>query len=330
MEAVVVDDVEQTVGIRVEEFGGVVAATCSSWSTQVMLVGTSTESIRRSPQSLAAGIWLTQTKQRRRGARSCSLGLALVLLQYTHCPSVEENGFPPCCIRARGSSPHQAFTRWARAKQQAGKGSLWQQVEQNVGTSPSQALSPQHTARPEHTAGPHLTWSISPASCHPMGRLCTETWLRASLHHGCCHRGAGPALSSTSGPWGRSCCTLTAARSTQSAQEEDGHLHTSIPLLPHCWKRRYIRPEHHRALLGGLFAMEQSHDKAEAQEGFPMAALEWLHAANSSKPSQSFQAQLCPGASARTGVGRPQSLPATSGLRSRPSISLSIWLQRAE
>lgn len=131
------------------------AATCSSWSTQVMLVGTSTESIRRSPESLAAGIWLTQTKQRRRGARSCSLGLALVLLQYTHCPSVEETGFPPCCIRARGSSPHQAFTRWARAKQQAGKGSLWQQVEQNVGTSPSQALSPQHTARPEHTAA-HL------------------------------------------------------------------------------------------------------------------------------------------------------------------------------
>lgn len=85
MEAVVVDDVEQTVGIQVEEFGGVVAATCSSWSTQVMLVGTSTESIRRSPESLAAGFWLTQTKQRRRGARSCSLGLALVLLQYTHC-----------------------------------------------------------------------------------------------------------------------------------------------------------------------------------------------------------------------------------------------------
>jgi len=76
--------------------------------------------------------------------------------------------------------------------------------------------------------------------------------------------------------------------------------------------------------------MEQSHDKAEAQEGFPMAALQRLRAANSSKPSESFQAQLCPGASARTGVGRPQSLPATSGLRSRPSISLSIWLQRAE
>lgn len=141
-----VDDVEQTVGIQVEEFGGVVAATCSSWSTQVMLVGTSMESIRRSPESLAAGFWLTQTKQRRRGARSCSLGLALVLLQHTHCPSVEENGFPPCCIRARGSSPHrlslggpEPSSRQARAA----SGSRWSRTWGHPRARPCH-LSTQH------------------------------------------------------------------------------------------------------------------------------------------------------------------------------------------
>lgn len=42
--------------------------------------------------------------------------------------------------------------------------------------------------------------------------------------------------------------------------------------------------------------MEQSHDKAEVQEAFPVVALddEQLRAAASSKPSESFQAQLCP------------------------------------